>query len=462
VTWQEEIAPSTNYAFDPQITFRSPLHFGMPSCDNLSLAFSFCIAALLCCMLFALLKLSARLPHSRAASLPHLHLHPHLHSRVAPTFRSTTTSRPRLSSHYGYLTTQPHSVAPEMFKQAVKSHGAVASSQKTAVKPPAQQQSLNNAFKAKTQIPTTRFFTAGSGNVQKYNVPVDSRPTGHSQGIKRTSSGLAKALSLQEEGFEHGLDISDSDDQDFKFLDTGRNTLGQNPVYFDEDDFDSDIDLELEDPASKGTVYYPTLPLEPSAPAVSRDSGYRSASRVTNVKQEEASSQPIPWSSSPAEHFRTPKKPPPPQPSKRRTLPWLQNSQVKTELELEPESEIEDEPEVKPKNRKLTQATPVKSFTPLPKDTAKSAYQWNTTASGIKEQQKNLREANKMMKANEAADDDMKRAVSKKKKNTVHRIFLSEEQQHVLNLCVENKKSVFFTGSAGMLLLPPNIDYILI
>ncbi len=37
----------------------------------------------------------------------------------------------------------------------------------------------------------------------------------------------------------------------------------------------------------------------------------------------------------------------------------------------------------------------------------------------------------------------------KKKKNTVHRIFLSEEQQNVLNLVTEYKKSVFFTGSAG-------------
>jgi ATP-dependent DNA helicase PIF1 len=345
-----------------------------------------------------------------------------------------------------------------MFKQAVKSHSAVASSQKTAVKPPAQQQSLNNAFKAKTQTQTTRPLTTGPGNIQKSNVPADSRPLGHSQGIKRTSSGLAKALHLQDEGFEHGLNISDSDEQDFKFLDPGRNTSGHNPVYFDESDFDSDIDLELEDPASKGTVYYPTLPLEPSAPAASRDSGYRSGSRTMNVKQEAASSQPIPWSSSPAEHFMTPKKLPPPQPSKRRTLPWLQNNQVSAELELEPEPEIEDEPEVKPKKRKPTQATPAGSFTPLPKDTTKSAYQWNTTASNIKQQQKNLREANKMMKANEAADDDMKRAVSKKKKNTVHRIFLSEEQQHVLNLCVEHKKSVFFTGSAGTFLLRLNFD----
>jgi ATP-dependent DNA helicase PIF1 len=342
-----------------------------------------------------------------------------------------------------------------MFKQAVKSHNAVASSQKTAAKPPAQQQSLNNAFKLKAQAQTMRPLTAGHSNIGKYNVPADTRPPGQSQGIKRTSSGLAKALTSQKEGFEYGLNISDSDEQDLGFLDKGRDAVGQTSVYFDENDFDSDIDLELEDPASKGTVHYPTLPSEPTARAESRDSGYRSASRATNIKQEAASSQPIPWSSSPPEHFKTPMKPPPPQPSKRRTLPWLQNSQVQTEPELEPEPEIEDELEVKPKKRKSTQATPAGSFTPLPKDAAKSAYPWNTTASAVKQQQKNLREANKMMKANEATEVDVKKAISKKKKDTVHRIFLSEEQQHVLNLCVEYKKSVFFTGSAGMILLWP-------
>jgi ATP-dependent DNA helicase PIF1 len=44
----------------------------------------------------------------------------------------------------------------------------------------------------------------------------------------------------------------------------------------------------------------------------------------------------------------------------------------------------------------------------------------------------------------------MKEAIKKKKKNTIHKIFLSEEQQNVLNLVAEYKKSVFFTGSAGM------------
>jgi ATP-dependent DNA helicase PIF1 len=52
--------------------------------------------------------------------------------------------------------------------------------------------------------------------------------------------------------------------------------------------------------------------------------------------------------------------------------------------------------------------------------------------------------------------DDLQEAMKKKKRtNTVHRIFLSEEQQNVLNLVTEYKKSVFFTGSAGKSRLAP-------
>jgi ATP-dependent DNA helicase PIF1 len=85
-----------------------------------------------------------------------------------------------------------------------------------------------------------------------------------------------------------------------------------------------------------------------------------------------------------------------------------------------------------------------------PAKESKSQFPWNTTASAMKQQQKNFRETNKAQaKANQGTDEDMKEAIKKKKKNTIHKIFLSEEQQNVLNLVAEYKKSVFFTGSAG-------------
>ena len=57
---------------------------------------------------------------------------------------------------------------------------------------------------------------------------------------------------------------------------------------------------------------------------------------------------------------------------------------------------------------------------------------------------KELRETNKKMKLEET--DAIKAAIQKKK---LPAMFLSEEQQHVLKLVTEFKKSVFFTGSAG-------------
>ena len=325
-----------------------------------------------------------------------------------------------------------------MFSRAVKAHNAVAPSRRN---PTIQQQSLNQSFK--TQIQATRPLTTGSGNVGKHNAVADHRTPGQAHGIKRTSSGLAKALSSQNDDFDYSRNLFDDDDSSFGLVNEQKNTNGQTPVYFDENDFDSDIDLEVEDPASKGTIHYPTLPMEPAA---SGDFTYKPT--YANIKSETGSSQPIPWSSSPIEHLKTPPKPHPQPPrSKRRTLPWLQDNPV--EVALDPEPEAESEPEAKPKKRKSDQGFHAASATPVQKETAKSAYPWNTTASAIKQQQKNLREANKMMKANEATDDDVKKAISKKKKNAIHRIFLSEEQQHVLNLCVEYKKSVFFTGSAG-------------
>jgi ATP-dependent DNA helicase PIF1 len=53
------------------------------------------------------------------------------------------------------------------------------------------------------------------------------------------------------------------------------------------------------------------------------------------------------------------------------------------------------------------------------------------------------------MKANDGTEDELKKAIEQRKKDTVHRIFLSEEQKHILNLVVNEGKSVFFTGSAG-------------
>lgn len=346
-----------------------------------------------------------------------------------------------------------------MFKKAVENHNA-GSSQKGAASmqhffssspPVATSAASSKPAAAQSRMPLEN----GNGNAQNNK----SWSTMQHAGIKRTSSGLEKTLA-PDNAFEDAL-----------YPNLGAaNNKSSGEVYFDENDFDSDIDLDIEDPVTKGQVKYPNLP-PPAAPVsklnmrptqprqasvATNDSGYHT--QLTHAQVEALhSDDALPWSSSPAEHFQPPpgakaktpmwqqytyKNGAPPQkspeqarPSKRRTLPWLQQK-------AEPE----------PPRRQTTSNTQsiTGAFTPLPKNTKETAHPWNITASAIKDQQKQLRQKNaRLMKTNEATEEDKAAAISKKKKSQVHKVFLSDEQQHVLNLVVEQKKSVFFTGSAG-------------
>ncbi|PYI17651.1 hypothetical protein BO99DRAFT_191420 [Aspergillus violaceofuscus CBS 115571] len=123
--------------------------------------------------------------------------------------------------------------------------------------------------------------------------------------------------------------------------------------------------------------------------------------------QPPSSSIQYPWSSSPPSHFQAPAKKP-------RKLPWLGE---------------EDEEDMGPR----------KSVTPArPKQTAI----WNKSASAIKDEQRELRRQNKEMKALVTGQLPPPRA-------QVASIFLSDEQRHVLDAVVQQGKSIFFTGSAG-------------
>ena len=212
-------------------------------------------------------------------------------------------------------------------------------------------------------------------------------------------------------------------------------------VYFDENDFvdDADLDLDADDDLiplnHTRPISYPSLP--------SLDAGI-------------ASSAPLPWSSSPLQHKVAPTKDgslypdlscvesysneEANRPAKRRTLPWMAAQDQKENTCQAPTG-----------TRKSKAA-----FTPLPKDkNAQSPFPWNKTASVVKEEQKKLRQqANQGKKVVKTVDgvDDANVDPGKNaraKRNSVARVFLSEEQRRVLNLVVNEKKSVFFTGSAG-------------
>jgi DNA replication protein DnaC len=149
------------------------------------------------------------------------------------------------------------------------------------------------------------------------------------------------------------------------------------------------------------------------------------------------SSVPIPWSSSPVEHkeskqaqinlnsFRfnqqsvTTKKTEQNPRAKRRHLPW---EGVATE-------------DVKTPARNSSKAG--------------SEYAWDVSASIMRKQRKTLQDLNKQRVKTTVKEDTEMKAIESKKKSRYHKIFLSDEQQAVLDLVVQGGKSIFFTGSAG-------------
>ena len=263
-------------------------------------------------------------------------------------------------------------------------------------------------------------------------------------------------------------------------------------VYFDENDFEDDENIDLNDVVlhPTPTIQYPTLPL----PTPKNGPSFQPAS-----------SQPIPWSSSPLHHGQAPSRetglppvamdspgtlvgsstditypslPEDPKPYRRRTIPWLGEEEqgrgtgVPTHGEdvineakqrgpdedregyrgKGPPAYVQDiiDRNKKGKYGKLvkTERGASSSFTPLPKDKTVSPYPWNKTASALKEDKKRFRQGHKNRVKNDTeGKSNVTTATSTR--NQVPQIFLSDEQRKVLDLVVDERKSVFFTGSAG-------------
>ncbi|KAJ5312588.1 hypothetical protein PENANT_c007G10586 [Penicillium antarcticum] len=197
----------------------------------------------------------------------------------------------------------------------------------------------------------------------------------------------------------------------------GNSALGSlhSAVYFDENDFDDDIDLDIDEPqpliTSNGAnlnnskpVTYPSLDNNSANPT---DVNYPDLPPVSQEDQAPPSSMQFPWSSSPPSHFQPPPKP--------RTLPWLQ------------------EEKEEPPRMKNSHITPKRS---------KPTDFWNKSASAIKEEQKELRKEYKKNQKPEIKPQ-------KQGRTKVASIFLSDEQRAVLDAVVDGGKSIFFTGSAG-------------
>ena len=218
-------------------------------------------------------------------------------------------------------------------------------------------------------------------------------------------------------------------------------------VYFDENDFIDDADLNLDDDS---------IPV---------GSGVEVSTGIIGLSTQKSlpSSVPIPWSSSPLQHKTAPSTTLATREDistdkadtagaairavKRRKLPWLDPD--------DSQSQSNSQSSRLPPSSGVERRTGSSAFTPLLQDKRDTPHPWNKTASALKQEQKKHRhQASLGKRISQAADDATEESsaiknVRKKDKEEVSRIFLSEEQKKVFSLVVEEQKSVFFTGSAG-------------
>lgn len=213
-------------------------------------------------------------------------------------------------------------------------------------------------------------------------------------------------------------------------------------VFFDENDFDDDSNIDLDDePASTRAAQVSRPSTASTLPSKHSD---QSSHGPVNTP---ASSAPLPWSSSPPSHYQMapPKAIPPAKPavpSKRRSLPWI-------EEEKRQKAQEEMDSTGPPPLSKDAARKKIKSYEmSTPQGKSGADLPWNKTASAVKEEQKRLRQGARKIK--EGWDKNKMEEIKKAaKRESIARVFLSDEQKEVLKLVVEQKKSVFFTGSAG-------------
>lgn len=286
-----------------------------------------------------------------------------------------------------------------------------------------------------------------------------------------TSSGLRSVFS-REDSFANTPDTVVDLTQDI----AKKQELSSQGIVFDENDFDDDADIDLDDEYTLPTTTSMAAPPKPeSKPITHTDLPPFKQPSSPFAKRNPASSAQT-WSSSPPANKATPPgaierrkraevaqqaeldssqpvRPPP----KRRTLPWAQKKAEEQERLAQLEEEEENALSASSVAKCLRCGTdghyaancPSKgkgksayAFTPLPKD---KNMPWNTTASAMANEKKQFRD-----KMKRKADPTMEEAAARPaKKVAMAPITLSDEQQRVLELVVNQGKSVFFTGSAG-------------
>lgn len=226
-------------------------------------------------------------------------------------------------------------------------------------------------------------------------------------------------------------------------------------VYIEDDDFsdDENLDLDFEAPSA-----LPSIPSERM--------NFEQHQEIRRQQEEEAKEarfhEPPPgthtsvlsWSQSSPSHHNPPKREfnnPPPNTSNKRGRLQDDNSDFEPPAVVKkPKRELpwKREEESGHAEEYLQQKS---GYAPTPASKPKGSMLWNTTASAVKEQKKQLKDRQKSSSVapkTEIPMDEIKKVVSSHL-SKASAITLSGEQLHVKSLVVEKGQSVFFTGPAG-------------
>lgn len=262
---------------------------------------------------------------------------------------------------------------------------------------------------------------------------------------------------------------------------TMSSNFGNQIFEINEDDFDDDDDLDLDN-----NLELPKPGSELSKP-LSNSHSYYSNKNSTKTPNEnnstlnDPSSSIVNWSSSPPSHKLNPwlvrearkretggmtseDSSDPIRPIKRRTLPWLQKQAEDDLLNSGRDdgnierplvsSQAEDDPLLNMGDHQSetyppsTEITPRQS-TPLQIGNGDKRMPWNNTGDTIKEEKKKLKDKNRETKKNDESLANFDAHNLLQPKLSMIPLSLSEEQKRVLDLVINQSKSVFFTGSAG-------------
>ncbi len=350
---------------------------------------------------------------------------------------------------------------------------------------PAQDGNIQDQFKkARQSTQSIGGFTGGYTNTfTKPAIPSKpSKPSNSSNALRarspnikqsfprnpNPSSTASSTLSSVFSNRDSFLDSPDMIDLTQEIAGTSKlATSIQQAVHFDENDFDDDEDLDLDmEYDVPMSIPAPPKPTLQSKTGQTVSHFLPQLPRQTTPQPPASSAQT--WSSSSPSHKRTPPgvlkrrqeeieqaapNPNPRQP-KRRTIPWAQKRAEDDEI-----VELQEEQEAVASSTSSQRKFCIKcneaghyieeckrkgsKFAFTPKD---KRMPWNNTGSAIAEEKKRFKDK---QKASRKADSEGLDGIRRSKPVAMAPITLSSEQQKVLDLVVNQSKSVFFTGSAG-------------